>query len=101
MKQAGFGQEWEGARPLIQRFTRRWVVILTLLALLALAVTGFLGYKDESLAGLDKVFLRSWVLFIWFCLLIVTLQRAMIWKPAQKQQQRLALIATGVSVVLA
>src|SRR5262249_35426528 len=77
------------------------VIGLGLAGVVAFALTGFLGYNDESEPGFTQaVFSQAWPLFLWFCALIMALQISILRHPSLRRQLTATLIVTLISMVI-
>ena len=88
-----------------------WVVVaLALTGVIAFMLTGFLGFHDKSAttAGspysepgfIHTLFLQPWVLYLWFCALIYTLQISILRNPKLRRQLVATLLITTFCVIL-
>ena len=67
----------EARRTFLVHFPRWFVVALGLSGVIVLGITGFLG-RQHSDAVYDLIFTQPWVLYLWLCLLILTLEIAVL-----------------------
>jgi hypothetical protein len=57
------------------QFPAWFVIILALAGVAAFAMTGFFGWMNRpDTTGVDNVFRQPWLLFLWFCAIVITLQ---------------------------
>lgn len=71
-----------------------FLLTLGLVGVGAFALTGFLGY------GADSAFSKPWILFLWFCALLITLQVS-IFRAAELRVRLIAtLVVTVICIVL-
>lgn len=73
------------------------VVGLGVSGIVAVAITGFLGYSDQ---GLDGVFRQPWALFTWLCALVVTLQVSILRDRRLRRQLSATLGISLISIAL-
>lgn len=72
-----------------------WLVLtLGLVGIAAFAITGFTGYEPGPPFG------EPWILFLWFCALVITLQASIFRNPALRVQLTLTLIVTVICIAL-
>ena len=72
-----------------------WLVLtLGLVGIAAFAITGFTGYEPGPPFG------EPWILYLWFCALVVTLQASLFRNPALRVQLILTLIVTFICIAL-
>jgi len=76
-----------------------WVILaLALGGVLAFGLSGFLGYPNTTFA-LDRAFLQPWALFLWFCLLMLTLQASIFRDVSLRRRLVMTLVVTVVAIV--
>ncbi|MBF6590107.1 MAG: hypothetical protein IVW57_06175 [Ktedonobacterales bacterium] len=75
------------------------VLVLSLAGVAAFALTGFLGYKDDTGIARD-LFQQSWLLFLWFCALVITLQISIFRDASLRKRLIATLIISVLAVVL-
>jgi len=104
----------EASGRLLVSYPRGLIVTLTALGVLAFVVTGLLGYDrpdsarfpaqmtlpEALLFVLDSVFAKPWLLYVFFCALIFTLQGSVLRKSELIRSRRAAFTATAVSMVI-
>ncbi len=77
---------------------------LSLLGLMAFGVSGFLGFPlyPQEAQGIHLIFQEPWVLYLWFCSLVLTLQTLMFLSSKESRQrwQVSTLVVTSVCVVV-
>ncbi len=72
-----------------------WLVLtLGLVGIAAFAVTGFTGYQPGPPFG------EPWILYLWFCALVVTLQASIFRNRALRFQLVMTLIVTFICIAL-
>jgi hypothetical protein len=72
-----------------------WLILaLGLLGIAAFAITGFTGYEPGPPFG------QPWILYLWFCALVITLQASIFRNQALRVQLILTLVVTLVCVAL-
>lgn len=77
------------------------VIGLGLAGVVAFALTGFLGYRDENEPGFTQaVFSQAWPLFLWFCALIMALQISILRHPTLRRQLTATLVVTLLSMAI-
>ncbi|HEV8191190.1 MAG TPA: hypothetical protein VGP82_06860 [Ktedonobacterales bacterium] len=81
-------------RALLIQYPIWFIIGLSLIGVVAFAITGFLGYTNQAP---DSAFIQPWGLFLWLCALLITLQASIL----RDQSLRSRLIATLVISVLA
>jgi hypothetical protein len=75
-----------------------WLIItLGLSGICAFALTGFLGYTNR---GLDAAFRQPWLLFIWFCLLLLWLQISIFRHPVLRTRLLAVLLVSILSILV-
>lgn len=94
---------------ILVRFSTRLKVGLTASGIAAVAITGFLGWSRQVygpgfgnlvLSILDFLFGQPWVMFVWLCALILTLEAAVLRHPSLDRQKRALAMGTIVSMIL-
>lgn len=76
------------------------VLALSLSGVLAFAVTGFLGYQDAAEPSFSRVvFQQAWMLFLWFCALVLTLQIS-IFRDVSLRKRLIATIIVSVVAII-
>jgi hypothetical protein len=70
------------------------ILTLGLVGIAAFAITGFTGYEPGPPLG------EPWILYLWFCALVITLQASIFRNPALRVQLILTLIVTITCVIL-
>jgi hypothetical protein len=70
------------------------VVVLGIVGLAAFAITGFTGYDHGPPLG------EPWILYLWFCALVITLQASIFRNRALRVQLALTLIVTVICIAL-
>jgi len=94
---------------ILVRYSTKVKVRLTLSGLLAFAITGFLGYRGQTygqdvwsvgLSILDFIFGEPWVMFVWLCALILTLETSVLRHPSLERQRQVLVMGTVVSMIL-
>src|SRR5438552_2070778 len=72
-----------------------WLILtLGLVGIAAFAITGFTGYEPGPPFG------QPWILYLWFCALVITLQASLFRNPALRFQLILTLIVTVICIAL-
>ncbi len=74
------------------------VLGIALTGVAAFAVTGFLGYSQDT--GFSSVFHQPWVLFLWMCALLVTLQASIFRDKSLRSLLIASLIVSALAIVL-
>lgn len=83
---------------LLVRYPVPLIVVIALSGVLAFFITGFFGYKGQSEPQVTQVvFQQAWVLFLWFCALMVVLQMSIFRDVSLRRR----LIATLIVSLLA
>ncbi|HEX8729624.1 MAG TPA: hypothetical protein VF739_13420 [Ktedonobacterales bacterium] len=81
------------------RFPARLVVGIGLCGVVTLALTGFLGYP-ASATWADALFRQPWLLYLWLCALVLTLEVAVLRHPSVLRYRIAALTITGIAIVI-
>ncbi|MBA3826457.1 MAG: hypothetical protein H0X24_21465, partial [Ktedonobacterales bacterium] len=99
----------ERSRFLVQ-YPPLLIILLGLGGVLAILITGFQGYNVPVSGSnpvtytypnfAEELFHEPWLLFFWFCALMVTIQWSIFRHPLLTRQRVQTLIATGISIVL-
>lgn len=89
----------ERRRTVLVHYPVGLVVALGLTGVFAFGVTGFLDYRGDAPLT-REIFHQPWMLFLWFCALIVVLQCSILRHPTLRRQRDITLTATGISMVL-
>jgi len=80
------------------------VMGLSLLGLMAFGLSGFLGFPlyPQEAQGIHLIFQEPWLLYLWFCSLVLTLQTLMFLSSKESRQrwQVSTLVVTVVCVVV-
>ncbi len=79
-----------------------WLVLgLGLTGVVALAMSGFLGYDAPgSAAASADFFYKPWELYLWFCALLITLQGSIFRDPALRGRLITTLIFSAISIIV-
>ena len=92
----------EQRRTFLVQYPVWFVTALSLAGVVAFAVTGFLGYTAVNAArtnALDPAFQQPWLLFLWFCALLVTLQVSIFRNSSLRRRLIATLIISAVAIV--
>ena len=81
----------EERRTFLVHFPLWYIVALGLSGVIVLGLTGFLG-RPQSNYAYDVIFRQPWVLYLWLCLLVLTLEVAVL-RDASVRLYRLAVVA--------
>ena len=81
----------EERRTFLVHFPLWYIVALGLSGVIVLGLTGFLG-RPQSAYSYDLIFRQPWVLYLWLCLLVLTLEVAVL-RDASVRLYRLAVVA--------
>jgi hypothetical protein len=74
------------------------VLGLALTGVAAFAVTGFLGYPQDT--GFSSVFHQAWVLFLWLCALLITLQASIFRDKSLRSRLIASLVISALAIIL-
>jgi hypothetical protein len=90
----------EQRRAFLVQYPIPLVVALGLSGVVAFMVTGFLGYKDSLEDPLiQSLFGKPWLLYLWFCALVLTLQISILRHRSLRSQLTRTLVVTIVSII--
>ncbi|HEY7342362.1 MAG TPA: hypothetical protein VH591_15910 [Ktedonobacterales bacterium] len=81
----------EERRTFLVHFPLWYIIALGLSGVIVLGLTGFLG-RPQSNYAYDAIFRQPWVLYLWLCLLVLTLEVAVL-RDASVRLYRLAVVA--------
>lgn len=81
----------EERRTFLVHFPLWYIVALGLSGVIVLGLTGFLG-RTQSNYAYDMIFRQPWVLYLWLCLLVLTLEVAVL-RDASVLIYRVAVVA--------
>lgn len=81
----------EERRTFLVHFPLWYIIALGLSGVIVLGLTGFLG-RPQSNYAYDAIFHQPWVLYLWLCLLVLTLEVAVL-RDASVRLYRLAVVA--------
>ncbi len=87
----------EQRRTFLVQYPAWLVITLGLSGTGAFAITGFFGYTNQ---GVDAVFHYPWLLFIWFCALLIIFQVSIFRSPTLRAQLVTTLIISLVSILV-
>ena len=90
----------EQRRAFLVQYPIPLVVALGLSGVVAFMVTGFLGYRD-SLENpvVQSLFGKPWLLYLWFCALVLTLQISILRHRSLRSQLTRTLVVTIVAII--
>jgi hypothetical protein len=88
----------EERRTFLVRFPRWFIATLGVSGVVVLGLTGFLG-SQQSDAAYDLIFRQPWILYLWLCLLVVTLEVAVL-RDASVRLYRDVVVAVTLIVIL-
>jgi hypothetical protein len=74
------------------------VVLIALSGVVAFALTGFLGYTNDT--GIAGAFHQAWLLFLWLCALIITLFASIFRDKSLRGRLIASMVVTVLAVVL-
>ncbi len=91
----------ERRRTFLVQYPVALVVTLGLTGVLAFALVGFLGFRDEFEPALTKtLFHEPWPIFLWLCALIMTLQISIFRHHSLRRQLTATLMVTVISMII-
>jgi hypothetical protein len=88
----------EERRTFLVHFPLWYIVALGLSGVIVLGLTGFLG-KPDSTNSYDMIFHQPWVLYLWLCVLVLTLEVAVL-RDASVRLYRIAVVATTLLAMM-
>ncbi len=88
----------EERRTFLVHFPLWYIIALGLSGVIVLGLTGFLG-QPQSNNPYDVIFRQPWVLYLWLCLLVLTLE-AEVLRDASVRFYRLAVVATTLIAMI-
>ena len=88
----------EERRTFLVHFPRWYIILLGLSGVVVLGLTGFLGRQHSDLAY-DAIFRQPWVIYLWLCLLVLTLEVAVLRDPVLRYY-RLAVVAVTLIAMI-
>ncbi|MBF6592275.1 MAG: hypothetical protein IVW57_17320, partial [Ktedonobacterales bacterium] len=91
----------ERRRTFLVQYPVWFVTALALAGVIAFAVTGFLGYTAATgiaTNALDPAFRQPWLLFLWFCALLVTLQVSILRNTSLRRRLLATLIVSACAI---
>ena len=89
----------EERRTFLVHFPRWYIVFLGLSGVLVLGLTGFLGRPRSDLAY-DVIFRQPWVLYLWLCLLVLTLEVAVLRDPLVRLYRIAVVAVTLIAMII-
>jgi len=90
----------EQRRAFLVQYPIPLVIALGLSGVAAFMVTGFLGYKDSLEDPLiQTLFGKPWLLYLWFCALVLTLQVSILRHRSLRPQLTRTLVVTIVAII--
>ena len=92
----------EQRRTFLVQYPVWFVTALSLAGVIAFAVTGFLGYAAATATktyALDPAFQQPWLLFLWFCALLVTLQVSIFRNSSLRRRLIATLLISAIAIV--
>lgn len=90
----------EERRTFLIKYPVWFVITLSLAGVVAFALTGFFGWLGRSdTSGVDGALRQPWVLFLWFCALIITLQVSIFRNQSLRRRLAAILIISLLCVV--
>lgn len=91
-------------RKFLIQYSPLFVIVMSLAGVVAFAITGFFGYaapaNNRFGNGVDALFQKPWLLFFWFCALMITLLWSIFRNPALRRQRLQVLIMMAASIIL-
>jgi hypothetical protein len=96
----------EEQHTVVVQYPRILVIALLCFGLIAFALTGFLGLRPaagqsfQPLQPWDTLFKEPWILFTWFCVLLLVLELSILRHPDLLGRRVAAVLATVVFAVL-
>jgi hypothetical protein len=100
----------ENRRAFIVRYPAWLIVALGLSGVIAFMLAGFLGFRDLEAARQGSsyfepdwsrtFFHQPWLLYLWFCALIMTLEASILRHPALRSQLTAMLVVTVICIGL-
>ena len=88
----------EKRRTFLVHFPLWYIIALGLSGVIVLGLTGFLG-RSQSDYAYDVIFRQPWVLYLWLCLLVLTLEVAVL-RDASVRLYRLAVVTTTLIAMI-
>ncbi|HKT40706.1 MAG TPA: hypothetical protein VJR48_20215, partial [Ktedonobacterales bacterium] len=88
----------EERRTFLVHFPLWYIIALGLSGVIVLGLTGFLG-RPQSDYAYDIIFRQPWVLYLWLCVLVLTLEVAVL-RDASVRLYRLAVVATTLLAMI-
>jgi hypothetical protein len=86
------------------QFSPIFIVVMALAGVASFAITGFLGYAAANDKGYhtfgDWLFQKPWLLFLWFCAVMITVLWAIFRDPSLRRQRIQVLIVTALAIAL-
>jgi hypothetical protein len=88
----------EERRTFLVHFPLWYIIALGLSGVIVLGLTGFLG-RPQSDYAYDVIFRQPWVLYLWLCVLVLTLEVAVL-RDASVRLYRLVVVATTLIAMI-
>lgn len=88
----------EERRTFLVHFPLWYIIALGLSGVIVLGLTGFLG-RPQSDYAYDIIFRQPWVLYLWLCVLVLTLEVAVL-RDASVRLYRLVVVATTLIAMI-
>lgn len=88
----------EERRTFLVHFPIAFIVALGLSGVVVLGLSGFLG-KPASDSPLDMIFRQPWILYLWLCMLVLTLEAAVL-RDTSVTRYRLATMAVTIIAMI-
>ena len=89
----------EERRTFLVHFPIWYVIFLGLSGVVVLGLTGFLGRRDSTHAY-DIVFHQPWILYLWLCLLVLTLEVAVLRDPLVQLYRFAVVTVTIIAMII-
>ncbi len=89
----------EERRTFLVHFPRWYIILLGLSGVVVLGLTGFLGKQRSDLAY-DVIFRQPWVIYLWLCLLVLTLEVAVLRDPVVRLYRFAVVTVTLIAMII-
>src|SRR5215469_7706406 len=89
----------EERRTFLIQYPIPFVVTVALVGVAVLATSGFLGYPHQNSTA-DMLFDQPWALYLWVCVLVITLEVSILRHPRLRIHRIAALTITILSMII-
>jgi len=90
----------ENRRTFLVQYPAWFIIILALAGVVAFGVTGFFGWMNRpDTTGVDTLFRQPWLLFLWFCAVLITLQVSIFRNQSLRSRLWATLIVSAICIV--